>query len=184
MARLKVYRTAIGFHDAYIATTSQKAALEAWGSDKNLFAFGGAEVVTDPKLTAEPLASPGKVIRRTRGSLHEHLSAAAKQAAPKAKKRGAASEAPAPRRTPAARGRELKPRPSREKLDEAEAAIAAFEAEAEAEAAEFERREAELREARKAAAARRRKALEKLEKTREQAKARYDRAVERWRATD
>lgn len=189
MARLKVYRTAIGFHDAYIATTSQKAALEAWGSDKNLFAFGGAEMVTDPKLTAEPLASPGKVIRRTRGSLREHLTAAAKQAAPEPKRREPApkeavsqkkTSAPKPKPTPKPK---LKPRPSREKLDEAEAAVAAFEAEAEAEAAEFERREADLREARKAAAARRRKALDQLERRREQAKAQYGRALERWRAS-
>jgi hypothetical protein len=36
-ARLKVFRTPIGFHDAYIAAPSQKAALEAWGSDKDIF---------------------------------------------------------------------------------------------------------------------------------------------------
>lgn len=180
MARLKVYRTAIGFHDAYVATTSQKAALEAWGSDKNLFASGAAEVVTDPRLAAEPLASPGKIIRRSRGSLREHLTAAAKQAPPK---REDAPAEPVSRRKPAASKLKPEPRPSREKLDQAEAAVAAFEAEAEAEAAEFERREADLREARKAAAARRGKALDRLEKQREQAKARYDSAVERWRAS-
>ena len=33
MPKLKVYRTPIGFHDAYVAAPSQKAALDAWGSD-------------------------------------------------------------------------------------------------------------------------------------------------------
>ena len=54
MPALKVYRTPIGFHDAYVAAPSQKAALQAWGSDANLFARGVAELVTDPALTAEP----------------------------------------------------------------------------------------------------------------------------------
>lgn len=49
--RLKVFWTPIGFHDAYVAAASQKAALEAWGSDSNLFAAGLAEMVTDAKLT-------------------------------------------------------------------------------------------------------------------------------------
>src|SRR3546814_12633677 len=65
----------IGFHDAYVAAPSQKAALEAWGADANLFARGVAEVVTDPALTAEPLAHPGTVIKRPRGSMAEHLAA-------------------------------------------------------------------------------------------------------------
>ena len=48
MARaLKVYRTPIGFHDAYVAAPSQKAALAAWGADANLFARGSAEQVTE-----------------------------------------------------------------------------------------------------------------------------------------
>ena len=64
MARaLKVYRTPIGFHDAYVAAPSRKAALEAWGSDHDLFATGAAELVTDPELTREPLEKPGSVIR-------------------------------------------------------------------------------------------------------------------------
>jgi hypothetical protein len=30
MAKLKVFRTPIGFHDAYVAAPSKKAALAAW----------------------------------------------------------------------------------------------------------------------------------------------------------
>ena len=43
--RLKVFRTAIGFHDAYVAAPSRKAALEAWGTDKDLFARGVARLL-------------------------------------------------------------------------------------------------------------------------------------------
>ena len=53
--KLKVFRTPIGFHDAYVAAPSQKAALEAWGADGNLFAQGIAEQVTDPDVMEEPL---------------------------------------------------------------------------------------------------------------------------------
>jgi hypothetical protein len=73
--KLKVYRTPIGFHDAYVAAPSQKAALEAWGSDVNLFARGIAEIVTDEALMEEPLASPGAVIRRLRGTPEEQIAA-------------------------------------------------------------------------------------------------------------
>jgi hypothetical protein len=65
--KLKVFRTPIGFHDAYIAAPSRKAALEAWGSTTDLFSAGIAEQVTDPKLTKEMLKRPGEVIRRPRG---------------------------------------------------------------------------------------------------------------------
>ena len=73
--KLKVYSTPIGFHDAYVAAPSQKAALEAWGADTNLFSQGSAQVVTDPKLTKEPLEHPGQVIKVPRGTRKEHLSA-------------------------------------------------------------------------------------------------------------
>ena len=82
--KLKVFVTPIGFHDAYVAAPSQKAALEAWGADSNIFAQGIAEQVTDPKLMEEPLASPGKVIKRVRGSADEHF-AELDRAAPKKK---------------------------------------------------------------------------------------------------
>jgi len=105
--KLKVYCTPIGFHDAYVAAPSQKAALEAWGSDANLFARGVAEQVTDPKLTAEPLAQPGKVIRKLRGTAEEQIAALPAEE-PKAPKRAAKS----------------KPRPSRAAVEEAEQVLA------------------------------------------------------------
>ena len=80
--QLKVFVTPIGFHDAYVAAPSQKAALEAWGADSNIFAQGIAEQVTDPTLMEGPLASPGKVIKRVRASADEHF-AELDRAAPK-----------------------------------------------------------------------------------------------------
>src|SRR6187551_3798323 len=82
--KLKVFRTPIGFHDAYVAAPSQKAALEAWGSDADLFARGIAERVEDPELTREPLEKPGEVIRRSRGTAEEQIASL-----PPAKKRRA-----------------------------------------------------------------------------------------------
>ena len=73
--KLKVYRTPIGFHDAYVAAPSQKAALEAWGADVDLFARGVAEAVDDEALTQGPLERPGTVVRVARGSKAEHMAA-------------------------------------------------------------------------------------------------------------
>ena len=73
--RLKVYSTPIGFHDALVAAPSQKAALKAWDADTNLFSQGAAHVVTDPDLTKQPLAKPGQVIKVSRGTRRQHLSA-------------------------------------------------------------------------------------------------------------
>lgn len=183
-AALKVFRTPIGFHDAYVAAPSRKAALQAWGAEKDLFASGGAELVTDPALTAEPLAAPGEVIRRSRGSLADHLDAVGRskpKSTPKAKSRprggpGEGQAAP-PRRPPAP-----KPRPARDKLDQAEAEVAAFEARAAAERAELDRREAELLKARKALNARQRREADKLDAQLARVRVRYEREMERWRS--
>jgi hypothetical protein len=164
--KLKVYCTPIGFHNAYVAAPSQKAALEAWGSDANLFARGVAEQVTDPKLMAEPLAQPGKVIRRLRGTAEEHV-AALPEDKPKTK---------TPKRVAPP-----KPRPSRAALDEAEQALADLEARQNDERDRLAEREAEL--------ARQRRELEKrqaterkgLEQQLDRARKAYARAVERWR---
>jgi len=73
--RLKVFRTTIGFHDAYVAAPSRKAALAAWGATKDLFAMEAAEEVTDTELMEEPLAHPSQVIQKVRGSLEQQLDA-------------------------------------------------------------------------------------------------------------
>ena len=114
--KLKVFVTPIGFHDAYVAAPSQKVALEAWGADSNIFADGIAEQVTDPKLMEEPLASPGKVIKRVRGSADEHF-AELDRAAPKKK---AAKESG---KVVQLKPKKPKPKPSRDELDAAEEAL-------------------------------------------------------------
>jgi len=141
--KLKVYRTPIGFHDAYVAAPSQKAALEAWGSDANLFARGVAEVVTDKALSREPLANPGEIIRRPRGSPDEQL-AAASPARPRSKP-AAASRTP----TPAKPKKRPRPRPPRDALNKAEHDLDALLARQREEDGALRERERELERARR-----------------------------------
>jgi hypothetical protein len=50
MARkLKTYQTSMGFFDLAVAAPSMKAALEAWGSNSNLFHQGVAKESSDGK---------------------------------------------------------------------------------------------------------------------------------------
>jgi hypothetical protein len=169
--KLKVFRTPIGFHDAYVAAPSQKAALEAWGSDHNLFARGEAELVDDPALTAEPLAHPGRVIKRLRGTAEEQLAAL-----PPDKKRQPARSSDA-RKKPA----KPVPRPTRASLDKAEEALAAAEQRhAEALAALAEQEE-ELRRRRRAAEKARDAELDKLRATIDRQRDIYERKLEEWR---
>ena len=107
--------------DAYVAAKSQKAALEAWGARSNLFASGMAEIVTDPELTREALAHPGKVIRAPRGTPAQHLATAgdARLRPAKSGRKGQDGNSVAPslvRATP-------KPKPSRSRLDNATHAL-------------------------------------------------------------
>lgn len=166
-AKLKVFRTPIGFHDAYVAAPSQKAALTAWGADVNLFARGAAEVVTDPALTAEPLARPGEVVRKARGSIADHLAAL-----PASKPRPAPSAKPA-RKTP--------PRPSRKSLDAAEAALEDAEQAYAAARAAVEAREAAIRRERRELDREHERTAARLEKSRARAEAAYRAAMAAWR---
>ena len=129
MAKLKVYRTPIGFHDAYVAATSQKAALQAWGSDADLFARGIAELVNDEALSAEPLASPGKVIRKLRGTADEQLAVDIPDR-PKGRSRTDKDDERTPKRRSAPAKKPAQPtkpppppRPDRAALDAAEKAV-------------------------------------------------------------
>ena len=146
MPKLKVYRTAIGFHDAYVAAPSQKAALEAWGSDANLFARGIAELVTDEALAKEPLAAPGTVIKRLRGTTSEQLAALPKdKPAPRSKAPGREERA-----TTGGRLRKRNPPPpSRAKLEAAERAVADAQKRHKAEAGELDQPERVLKQRRR-----------------------------------
>lgn len=173
--RLKVFRTAAGFHDAYVAAPSRAAALRAWGADRDLFARGVAEEVTDAVLTAEPLAHPGEVIRRSRGTAAEQLAAAPavgrKKAAPRKKDGPGPSE---PKTTARA------PKPDRGDLDEAEAALATAEASAARVARDFDAREAALARERRAAERDAREATRRAERARDRAAAAYAAAMADW----
>ncbi|MBV1686673.1 hypothetical protein KRR38_03040 [Novosphingobium sp. G106] len=170
--RLKVYRTAIGFHDAYVAAPSKKAALAAWGASKDLFAIGAAEIVTDPALTKAALASPGEVVRRSRGSLADQLAALPEDGK---------KEEPSPRREPAKPARKPRPRPSRDKLDALETALRVFDEQAEAQIAAIREREDALRREKAVLEKRQRSAREALEARVSRASERYEGALAGWR---
>src|SRR5579871_3343470 len=202
MARkLKVFRTPIGFHDAYVAAPSQKAALAAWGSDADLFARGIAEVVTDEALTEEPLANPGEVIKRPRGSAADYMSALSDQK-PVARRKAKPTEddAPPQRRfskratpepsdppaTPEAKNaparsapkRHPRPRPSRDRLDAAEQAIERANSEHDEAAADLRRREQALRDERRHLDQDHAAKIKKLEDALEKARNAYQSAIE------
>jgi hypothetical protein len=115
-AKLKVYSTPIGFHDALVAAPSQKAALDAWGAGTNLFSQGSAHVVTDTRLTKVPLEHPGQVVKVLRGSEAEQLAALGKQ------KRPARTTVRKAEVLPKKSGKR-RPKPSRAALARAEAAL-------------------------------------------------------------
>jgi hypothetical protein len=169
MARkLKVFRTAIGFHDAYVAAPSRKAALEAWGSDRNLFASALAEEVTDPALTTAPLADPGKVVKVRRGSSAENMAALAET---RPRRRASSSKPALPRAT----------RPSRAALDKAEAAVGRAEASLKQELATIDAEMEALRKRRRAVMDARKKAISELRERLYEVRTDYEAAVDRWR---
>jgi hypothetical protein len=181
--QLKVFRTPIGFHDAYVAAPSRKAALAAWGSDADLFARGMAEVVTDPALTSEPLAQPGVVVRRLRGSAAEHFAALpkdkAKRATPREEKSPAAKASPAAK--PAARVARSLPRPSRAALDAAQDAVDQAGRRHRDERAALRRREEALARERRAIEQRHADEAGELAESLARAQEKYNRAIARWR---
>lgn len=179
-SRLKVFRVPIGFHDAYVAAPSQKAAIEAWGSDRDVFARGEAELVTDPTLTAEPLARPGEVVKRLRGTAAEQLAALPpnKAAAAPRRKEGR----PEPRRQ-AKPARTAAPRPSRAALERAEAALAQAGDKREAVLNRLREQEAALAKERAKLEKAHGVELEKLKTKRDKAAAAYEQAMERWRSS-
>ena len=168
--RLKVFRTAVGFHDAYVAAPSRKAALAAWGASNDLFAIGAAEQVDDPKLIEEVLARPGEVIRRSRGGLAEQIAALPRQ-----------KDDPWERKVRKPRSRKPAPPPTRERLEGAEAALKAFETEASAAIAALQEREDALRREREALEKWHRASADKLEARLAKEKERYEIALARWR---
>jgi hypothetical protein len=160
--KLKVYRTPIGFHDAYVAAPSQKAALEAWGASTNLFSQGSAQVVTDRELTKVPLKNPGQVVKVVRGSREEQLAALDHQMPPKRSSAAKPEIVPKKRKS---RG----PKPSRGAVTSAEEALQKVEAK---QARQLE----EIRDQEQALERKRRELLRRHERERDEAQERLEEA--------
>lgn len=113
MAKLKVFRTTIGFHDAYVAAPSRAAALRAWGATTDLFAMAAAEEVIEPAFMKEPLADPGRIVKKSRGTAADHMAVSTSMPADRGQMRRSKTEPSKPQ-----------PLPSRQRLDAAEKRLA------------------------------------------------------------
>jgi colicin import membrane protein len=173
MARkLKSYQTSLGFFDLAIAAPSMKAALQAWGSETNLFHQGFAKETDDPAIVAATFAKPGVVLRRPVGSdgaFSEHATLPKELPVDKVEERPA---------KPRAKTKE----PPAQKVDDKAAREAAFALERERKRRDSERREEEAarEKERKHRDSERRKeeiAREKERKRREQAIAKAETAL-------
>lgn len=173
MPKLKVFRTSIGFHDAYVAAPSRAAALKAWGANTDLFAAGSAEVVEGEALTAEPLREPGKVIKKSRGTAADHLNALSDVTAQRNAKRSSANEKKRPVK--------MKPRPPRAALDKAEAALEAADRDHRSAMTALDAKIEVLREEQEKLVAKHRESRRHLEQQSEAARRTYDVALEKWR---
>lgn len=185
MAKLKVFRTPIGFHDAYVAAPSQKAALEAWGSDADFFARGIAEKVTDPNLMEGPLAKPGVVIKVSRGSAGDHFETKepTSPAYRTSRKRKAVREEKKADPKPASAAPKPKkkiPRPSRAKLEAAEQAVDQATADLKEKLADIDARKRALDAERRALQADSAKQVTKLEAARDRARKDYQARLKKW----
>jgi hypothetical protein len=180
LQKLKVFRTPIGFHDAYVAAPSKKAALEAWGTQTNLFSSGTAEEITDPELIKEPLARPGEVIKTLRGTEAEQIRALASAPA-KAKRRNAADDG---RADPAAKPAKRKPRPSRAAVDQAEQALEHAEERSREALAKLNVEEKALELRRRELEQKQRSEHDRLQKKLEEARDAYRAAMARWADDD
>lgn len=119
--RLKVFVAQIGFYDTVVATTSQTAALKAWGTRQNLFAGGQARQIDDPQAVEAATANPEVPLRRLIGTDNPfELKPRGLPVVPDAPKKWADevhTKRPAPPPPKKAK------RPSRSALDKAEAAL-------------------------------------------------------------
>lgn len=168
----QVYRAAMGFHDVYVAAPSRKAALEAWGSEHDLFSRGIAEVVIDPELTERPLAQPGVVVKRLRGSAAEQIAALPSDTSPT---KAVSRSAPKPPKHKAT------PPPSRSEVEKAEQALAAAEARHSSAAEALGYEEAQLQRKRRDLEKAQAAEIQKLRRSLERVNALYDKAVRNWR---
>lgn len=174
MARkLKLFRTPIGFHDAYVAAPSRAAALRAWGADADLFARGAAEEV-EAALAPEAIDQPGTIVCKMRGTTEEHIAALP----PDAKTPARSAQA---KKTKAPARSKPKPHPDRKPLDAAEAAIEAAKAEHAAARSAISAQIDALEKRRQQLDRTYRRTEATLEADRESALNRYQTAMDNWR---
>ena len=161
--KLKVFRTPIGFQDAYVAAPSRKAALAAWGSGTDLFSAGIAEEVTEPsgKAAKAALAKPGEVVRAARGDSREE------------QEEGGS-------RIKSGMTKKSRPKPSRVGLERAEKALAALELRQSVERAELDKAEAALAKKRRALDDRHARARAAAEAKRDAAETAYRDKMRDW----
>ena len=176
--KLKVFRTPIGFHDAYVAAPSQKAALEAWGADSNIFAQGIAEQVTDQELMEDALANPGKVIKKVRGSADEHF--AELERSPSRRKAAKASNDGSKVAELKSRAKP-KPKPSRDELEATEEALEKAERKQRKELRKIDDKLQALDRERRELQRRHEADRDKLTDKRDRARSAYDQAMRNWR---
>jgi hypothetical protein len=161
--KLKVFKTPIGFHDAYVAAPSRRAALAAWGAGTDLFSAGIAEQVTgDKKAMAAALERPGEVVRVGRsGSKDEEKEGGSriKSGMTKANRR---------------------PKPSRAAVERAEAAVVELETKLAAERAKLAKEEERLAKRRRGLDERQGQAMARAEAKRDAARERYRQAMAEW----
>jgi hypothetical protein len=162
--KLKVFRTPTGFHDAYVAAPSRKAALEAWGSATDLFSAGIAEEVRElsGKAAKSALARPGEVMREGRLGGKEGKEAGSRIKSGMTKTRKSA------------------PKPSRAMLEKAEKALAALELRQSLERAELAKEEARLEKKRRALEGKHSQARERAEAKRDAAEQAYREKMRDW----
>jgi hypothetical protein len=191
--KLKVFRTAVGFDDAYVAAPSRKAALAAWGSSTDLFAAGAAEVVSDPALMKAALARPGVVVRVARGTDAEHLRALGAvgkdRDGSKSKKEAGSPIKPGMTKAGAGdAGSAIRPgmtkvrgrRPGRAAVARAEAALARAEERHRSALAALRAEERALDKRRRALEDKHRREVERAEAARDAAQERYRGAMAEW----
>ena len=161
--KLKIFRTPIGFHDAYVAAPSRKAALEAWGSGTDLFSAGIAEEVKEPsgKAAKDALARPGEVVREGRVGSTEKKEGGSRIKSGMTKKTSGK-------------------KPSRAGLEKAEKALAALELRQSLERAELAKEEARLAKKRQALEDKHAKARELAESKRDAAEKAYREKMRDW----
>jgi hypothetical protein len=148
--RLKVFKAPFGFYDTIVAVPSRAAALRAWGTRQDLFAWGQAHEVYDRETVAMALAHPGEVLKRAVGSNEPFaVEPTSLPNVPAASARPKLKTIPKPKPKP----EKARPPANRTALTRAEASLAAVDTARKAEEATFREQQDALDKARSASQA-------------------------------